>query len=1118
MKYGLVQGGVVPVSGASVQMYAVGTTGDGSAATPLFATPLTTDSDGKFDSAGAYTCPTADTLVYMVATGGDPGNATGSVNPQISMMAALGRCGDLTPTTNVTINEVTTVAAVWMLAPYMQSATAIGADSSHPEMLAAAFQMALLLANPATGATPGANAPNDATLPIAEINTLADILSACVDSTGGAAGDGSACGTLFSAVTQTNGIPPSNTLSAALLIANNPMQGIATLYGLLPANPPFQPVLTSAPASFTLPTTFPSGLAVSPNPASFPNIYVGQVSQLFVNLTNHSSSEVHFQELVLSGANATEFTIFPNSGGSSCSTTTALAAGTTCVILVESTPVSAGTKMADLTIVSDAQNPLIHVALNGQGSDYALTFSPSSLSFPSTPVGTTTVPQMVTVTNHASLPISLGAQLVGANSAMYVLGTSSCLSATLAAGASCTFPVLFRPTTVGTLDSTIQFTGGFSVSLHGTGLASTAPLPLSFSSTSLAFPDTMPGLSTLPTPLTITNVGSTAVDVAVQLVDEQGQPETDSVFYVGSTPSCLDLRPAASCRISVVFAPIAAGLRTPVLRFLSIPAGAGDWGSPAGRTQTVALSGTGLERTGGPLTLSPSGGLSFSQYGAAQIATLENDGDTPVSILSINYRDNTCGTTLAAHAQCQISVDGTYGNVTVDATSSATPYTLPVSVPPDPVTIHDGVVVFQTTPIGGYSTAEFSSSGGVSATVLQGQNSYEFAGDSCSVNVHMDCFATVSFAPINRGLRHALVNVTSTAMFGSPTTMYRLLGFSGDKAGADFTLTQNDFPNVIVPGYVGMVTLTNTGTNPLLLYQANPTQTAQTLGAGFSGCYGMSFQLGDSNVYGDVSYSGIYVPVGQSCTLAVYFSASQGTGTQQQSFSFTDAFSQIARGLQFTGEAGAQEAAPTISGSTDVGEVPLGEPTTPISLTINAPNGDGVTLGEVTTSPSTGIAYTIDPSTCAQQTPCQITVSATPSVGNTFSISSTIYDPITGLSTPAVLLQGFGGHLIRGTFVPSTVYFDPQKVNTTSAVHTVTVINTGHAPLIITGVTVNGYGAPDFSVDSSACTQSAIPVEGSCSLSVTFTPNSADDRLATLQLISNEQTPSSVSLSGYGTQ
>jgi hypothetical protein len=56
-KHGAVHGGQQPVSGATIQLYAVGTTGDGSSSTPLLTETVTTDSAGGFSITNDYTCP-----------------------------------------------------------------------------------------------------------------------------------------------------------------------------------------------------------------------------------------------------------------------------------------------------------------------------------------------------------------------------------------------------------------------------------------------------------------------------------------------------------------------------------------------------------------------------------------------------------------------------------------------------------------------------------------------------------------------------------------------------------------------------------------------------------------------------------------------------------------------------------------------------------------------------------------------------------------------------------------------------------------------------------------------------------------------------------------------------
>src|SRR5271155_106496 len=79
-RHGLVHGGQQPVTGATLQLYAVGTTGDGSASTPLLSPAPVSDANGGFNISGAYTCPAPSSLVYIVASGGNPGLPLGTNN------------------------------------------------------------------------------------------------------------------------------------------------------------------------------------------------------------------------------------------------------------------------------------------------------------------------------------------------------------------------------------------------------------------------------------------------------------------------------------------------------------------------------------------------------------------------------------------------------------------------------------------------------------------------------------------------------------------------------------------------------------------------------------------------------------------------------------------------------------------------------------------------------------------------------------------------------------------------------------------------------------------------------------------------------------------------------
>ncbi len=146
---GMVHGGQQPVVGAQVYLYAAGTSGYASAPKSLLTTTdsgvstdtngngyVTTGAGGSFSISNDYTCPAAPgDQMFLLATGGNPGNpvvAPGNgLNPQLVLMEALGPCSSLTSSTFVVVNEATTVASAYALAPFM-SYPNDGSDSPIP--------------------------------------------------------------------------------------------------------------------------------------------------------------------------------------------------------------------------------------------------------------------------------------------------------------------------------------------------------------------------------------------------------------------------------------------------------------------------------------------------------------------------------------------------------------------------------------------------------------------------------------------------------------------------------------------------------------------------------------------------------------------------------------------------------------------------------------------------------------------------------------------------------------------------------------------------------------------------------------------------------------------------
>ncbi len=293
---GRVHGGNQPVSNSTVQIYTVGQTGVGSPGT-LLAT-ATTDASGGFqffkqtsgtyaNTGSSYTCPSgSDTLLYLVARGGNTTGTGGNTvnNAAAVFLAPLGYCSTVTTGQYVNMSEVTTAAMVAATGQFINPSTEqIGNDgiAIAYQAIAAAFSNITTLASVATGQANGATTVTGASAGVsaitvtatpgtARLNTIANILSACINQ---ASGSGGACATLFS-----NAVPPnaaytsqpsatfptaSDTLQAALYMFLNPTDGspanLMALYNLSPATgAPYQPTLTSVPSDWTLAISYTS--------------------------------------------------------------------------------------------------------------------------------------------------------------------------------------------------------------------------------------------------------------------------------------------------------------------------------------------------------------------------------------------------------------------------------------------------------------------------------------------------------------------------------------------------------------------------------------------------------------------------------------------------------------------------------------------------------------------------------------------------------------------------------------------------------------------------------------------------------------------------------------------
>ena len=265
---GVVHGGQQPVSSSSIQLYTVGSTGLASPATPMLIKGVSSDGQGNFNISTDYTCGKSSTgatiaagsdQVYIVASGGNPGLKPAVHNTALVMITALGSCENLSTISYIEINELTTVAAAWALAPFMTSSTQAGATPTNPDGIQNAFLDEALLVDPTIG-QPATLAANQS-IETDKLIALADAIASCVNSDGG-----SGCTPLFTAAKPSGGSAPTDTLSAALNIVKHPGQNVALVYQAIGGFPPFVTGLAQAPNDWTMSLTMSGGTLDNPVP------------------------------------------------------------------------------------------------------------------------------------------------------------------------------------------------------------------------------------------------------------------------------------------------------------------------------------------------------------------------------------------------------------------------------------------------------------------------------------------------------------------------------------------------------------------------------------------------------------------------------------------------------------------------------------------------------------------------------------------------------------------------------------------------------------------------------------------------------------------------------------
>ncbi|HZP02268.1 MAG TPA: choice-of-anchor D domain-containing protein [Terriglobia bacterium] len=123
-----------------------------------------------------------------------------------------------------------------------------------------------------------------------------------------------------------------------------------------------------------------------------------------------------------------------------------MVAGASCTFNVTFQPLGKWLRTGSLYLYDNAAGSPQKVVLQGQGTAVALT--PASLNFGSQPVGTTSAPQAIAVTNTGNIALKIWCIDTETGNIDDFIQTNTC-GTELPAGGSCAISVRFRPKAVG---------------------------------------------------------------------------------------------------------------------------------------------------------------------------------------------------------------------------------------------------------------------------------------------------------------------------------------------------------------------------------------------------------------------------------------------------------------------------------------------------------------------------------------------------------------------------------------------------------------------------------------------------------------------------------------------
>ncbi len=537
-------------------------------------------------------------------------------------------------------------------------------------------------------------------------------------------------------------------------------------------------------AGIDAPPPAPAALSMTPQTGDFGTVTVGNTSAaLSFTVSNTGGSPSGSISAIASGANASDFAVQ--------TTCTTLAAMGTCVVTVTFTAgTPPGVKAANLVVSGSPGGTVMATLAAVSQQQGTLAIAPSTFSFPDQVVNTTgATTQAFTVTNGGgAVTGTISVTPAGADPSQFIKSADTCNGNTLAAAATCSFTIAFRPSTRGAKSASYAVHanpgGDVTASVNGNGAN---PASIQIAPGVQDFGSVTTASSSANVTFAVSNTGDIASGALT--APALGGANAADFTLVSQNCSALVLTPNSgnTCNIIVKFSPLTAGSKSATVATTGAPGG----------TATASL--TGAANLPGSITITPSTfaymNTNVGSTSASTTYTVSNTGGAPTAPLAtalaganpgdftIVAGSNQCqGTSLAAlTGMCTIAVTFTPGSAGAKAASLSVSNggqnisasltgtgIVPAGLTIAPVSKDYGSVTVNTA--GGSQIFTVKNTGGVASSVptvaLNGTNATEFTlvpgGCPAALPANGTCTITVSFNPTTVGAKSASLDVAVT--------------------------------------------------------------------------------------------------------------------------------------------------------------------------------------------------------------------------------------------------------------------------------------------------------------------------------------------------------------------